>query len=65
MLYKFIVVASRDCLNLELKKFLDMNTIGRIFRLTTFGESHGKSIGGIFVHLDLGNVDSYKKVLDI
>ncbi len=24
-----------------------MNTIGRIFRLTTFGESHGKAIGGI------------------
>ncbi len=24
-----------------------MNTIGRIFRLTSFGESHGKAIGGI------------------
>ena len=24
-----------------------MNTIGRIFRLTTFGESHGEAIGGV------------------
>ena len=24
-----------------------MNTFGRIFRLTSFGESHGKAIGGI------------------
>ena len=24
-----------------------MNTFGRIFRLTSFGESHGKGIGGI------------------
>ena len=24
-----------------------MNTIGKLFRLTTFGESHGKAIGGI------------------
>ena len=23
------------------------NTFGKIFRLTTFGESHGKAIGGI------------------
>jgi len=23
------------------------NTFGQIFRLTTFGESHGKAIGGI------------------
>ena len=24
-----------------------MNTFGRIFRLTTFGESHGAAIGGV------------------
>lgn len=24
-----------------------MNTIGNIFRLTTFGESHGEAIGGV------------------
>ena len=24
-----------------------MNTIGQIFRLTTFGESHGEAIGGV------------------
>ncbi|HOY52578.1 MAG TPA: chorismate synthase, partial [Prolixibacteraceae bacterium] len=24
-----------------------MNTFGRIFRLTSFGESHGRGIGGI------------------
>ena len=23
------------------------NTFGRIFRLTTFGESHGEAIGGV------------------
>ena len=27
--------------------FLLMNTIGEIFRLTTFGESHGVSVGGV------------------
>ena len=24
-----------------------MNTLGNIFRLTTFGESHGRAIGGV------------------
>ena len=24
-----------------------MNSIGRLFRLTTFGESHGSAIGGV------------------
>ena len=24
-----------------------MNTFGQIFRLTTFGESHGEAIGGV------------------
>lgn len=39
-----------------------MNTIGRIFRLTTFGESHGKAIGGIIdgcppgIELDLEKI---------
>src|SRR5690606_41179411 len=28
-------------------ELLLMNTMGEIFKLTTFGESHGKSIGGI------------------
>ena len=28
-------------------ELLLMNTLGEIFKLTTFGESHGKSIGGI------------------
>ena len=41
-----------------------MNTIGRIFRLTTFGESHGKAIGGVIdgcpagIELDLGKIQS-------
>ncbi len=41
-----------------------MNTIGRIFRLTTFGESHGKAIGGIIdgcpsgIELDLEKIQS-------
>ena len=26
---------------------LQMNTFGKIFRLTSFGESHGRGIGGI------------------
>ena len=30
------------------------NTIGKIFRLTTFGESHGKSIGGIIDGIPAG-----------
>lgn len=41
-----------------------MNTIGRIFRLTTFGESHGKAIGGIIdgcppgIELDFEKIQS-------
>ncbi|MBN1820469.1 MAG: chorismate synthase [Prolixibacteraceae bacterium] len=31
----------------ETRLFFIMNTFGRIFRLTSFGESHGKGIGGI------------------
>ena len=38
------------------------NTFGKIFRLTTFGESHGKAIGGIIdgcpagLELDFENI---------
>lgn len=41
-----------------------MNTIGKIFRLTTFGESHGTAIGGIIdgcpagIELDLEKIQS-------
>lgn len=41
-----------------------MNTIGHLFKLTTFGESHGKAIGGIIdgcpsqLKLDFGFIDS-------
>jgi chorismate synthase len=41
-----------------------MNTIGHIFRLTTFGESHGAAIGGIIdgcpsqLKLDFGFIDA-------
>ena len=41
-----------------------MNTIGHIYRLTTFGESHGEAIGGVIdgcpsqLRLDFGFVDS-------
>lgn len=41
-----------------------MNTIGQIFRLTTFGESHGTAIGGVIdgcpsqLKLDFGFIDS-------
>ena len=41
-----------------------MNTIGHLFRLTTFGESHGTAIGGVIdgcpsqLKLDFGFIDS-------
>lgn len=41
-----------------------MNTIGHLFKLTTFGESHGKAIGGVIdgcpsqLKLDFGFIDS-------
>lgn len=44
--------------------FCPMNTIGHIFRLTTFGESHGTAIGGIIdgcpsqLKLDFDFIDS-------
>ena len=31
-----------------------MNTFGRIFRLTTFGESHGDAIGGVIDGMPAG-----------
>ena len=31
-----------------------MNTFGRIFRITSFGESHGKAIGGIIDGIPAG-----------
>ena len=37
---------------------LRMNTFGRIFRLTTFGESHGEAIGGVIDGMPAGiNID--------
>ncbi len=44
--------------------FAPMNTIGHIFRLTTFGESHGATIGGVIdgcpsqLKLDFGCIES-------
>ncbi len=41
------------------------NTFGKIFKLTTFGESHGKAIGGVIdgcpAHSNLGVKDLEKK----
>lgn len=36
-----------------------MNTFGQIFRLTTFGESHGEAIGGVIDGLPAGIVVDY------
>ena len=33
-----------------------MNTFGQIFRLTTFGESHGPGIGGVIDGIDRKSV---------
>lgn len=54
--------------NLQAKCFISyfclMNTIGHIFRLTTFGESHGTAIGGVIdgcpsqLELDFDFIDS-------
>ena len=43
------------------------NTIGKIFKLTTFGESHGKAIGGIIDGCPAGlqvDVDFVQQQLD-
>lgn len=39
-----------------------MNTFGNIFRLTSFGESHGAAIGGVIDGLPAGCVISIKKI---
>lgn len=44
-----------------------MNSFGNIFRLTTFGESHGKAIGGIIDGMPAGlavDVDEIRRQLD-
>ena len=41
-----------------------MNTFGNIFRLTTFGESHGPAIGGVIDGLPAGCRISLRKVQD-
>ena len=38
----------------QLRLWMQMNTIGNIFRLTTFGESHGQAIGGVIDGLPAG-----------
>lgn len=39
-----------------------MNTFGRIFRLTTFGESHGKAIGGVIDGCPAGIKLDFEKI---
>jgi chorismate synthase len=39
-----------------------MNTLGRIFRLTTFGESHGEAIGGIIDGCPAGIELDFEKI---
>ena len=44
-----------------------MNTFGRLFRLTTFGESHGAAIGGIIDGFPAGlelDISAIHKALD-
>lgn len=44
-----------------------MNTFGRIFRLTTFGESHGPALGGVIDGMEPGvkiNLDRVQEALD-
>lgn len=40
----------------------EMNTIGRLFRLTTFGESHGQALGGIIDGCPSGKTISLSEV---
>ena len=43
-----------------------MNTIGTIYRLTTFGESHGSAIGGIIEGVPAGialDIDALQQFL--
>ncbi|MDE6239962.1 MAG: chorismate synthase, partial [Muribaculaceae bacterium] len=44
-----------------------MNTFGKIFRLTTFGESHGAAIGGVVDGMPSNieiNLDEVQRQLD-
>ena len=44
-----------------------MNTFGQIFRLTTFGESHGEAVGGVVDGMPAGieiDVDFIQKELN-
>ena len=44
-----------------------MNTFGNIFRLTTFGESHGDAIGGVIDGMPAGipiDIEFIQKELD-
>ena len=47
---------------LMLYYFCQMNTLGRIFRLTTFGESHGEAIGGIIDGCPAGIELDFEKI---
>ena len=56
------LVFSVECLEREV-----MNTFGNIFRLTTFGESHGEAIGGVIDGMPPGidiDVDFIQQELD-
>ena len=39
-----------------------MNTFGRLYRLTSFGESHGPAIGGVIDGLPAGSIVSLAAV---
>ena len=44
-----------------------MNTFGKIFRLTSFGESHGTAVGGVVDGMPAGiaiNLDRVQHELD-
>ena len=42
-----------------------MNTIGRLFRLTSFGESHGVAVGGVVDGCPAGIVLSVEELQGI
>lgn len=42
-----------------------MNTIGNIFRLTSFGESHGPALGGVIDGLPAGELFSSQRINDM
>jgi len=37
----------RNINNIELSKFMAANTYGELYRLSSFGESHGRGVGGV------------------